>query len=74
VNPHVELDVVDPIVRRGWRFRGTGTVYREGPQLEQGLAIAEALFSPAYDSGLTEQDLAPRWLGHFTELHAGLLP
>jgi uncharacterized protein len=97
VNPHVEINVVDPIVRKGWRFRGTGTVYRDGPRVEQGLGIlaaggsttpheriasivvvavteANPLFSPAYDSGLTEEDLAPRWLSHFTGLHAGLLP
>ena len=29
VNPHVEINVVDPIVCKGWRFRGTGTVYRD---------------------------------------------
>lgn len=96
-NPHVEINVVDPVVRRGWRFRGTGTVYRGGPCVERAHAIlaaagsttpreriasivvvavseAQPLFSPAYDAGLTEEDLAPRWLAHFMELHAALLP
>lgn len=29
-NPAVEINVVDPIARKGYRFKGTGTVIREG--------------------------------------------
>jgi len=41
-NPHVEINVVDPIVRKGWRFRGAGTVHRDGSEMERGLAILAA--------------------------------
>jgi hypothetical protein len=29
------VNVVDPIVRKGYRFRGTGTVLSEGPQFDE---------------------------------------
>jgi predicted pyridoxine 5'-phosphate oxidase superfamily flavin-nucleotide-binding protein len=38
-NPNVEVNVVDPIVRKGYRFRGTGAVYTEGDMFERGLAV-----------------------------------
>jgi hypothetical protein len=31
---------------------------------------AAPLYSPAYDTGTTEAELAERWLRHHTELHA----
>ncbi len=34
-NPAVEINVVDPLVRKGYRFKGTATVLTEGPQFEQ---------------------------------------
>src|SRR5438067_1256567 len=33
-NPAVEVNVVDPIVRKGYRFKGTGRVLTEGPEFE----------------------------------------
>ena len=36
-NPHVEVNVVDPIVRKGFRFKGTATVYTDGEMYERGL-------------------------------------
>lgn len=39
VNPWVEINVVDPIVRSGYRFRGRATVHTDGPGYEQGLAL-----------------------------------
>src|SRR5215212_3579528 len=30
-NPAVEINVVDPIVRKGYRFKGTGEVLTDGP-------------------------------------------
>lgn len=36
-NTVVEINVVDPIVRRGYRFKGTATVHRDGPVYESGL-------------------------------------
>jgi predicted pyridoxine 5'-phosphate oxidase superfamily flavin-nucleotide-binding protein len=38
-NPHVEVNVVDPIVRKGYRFKGTATAYTDGPMYEQGIAV-----------------------------------
>ena len=32
-NPNVEVNVVDPIVRKGYRFRGLATVHRDGEGL-----------------------------------------
>ena len=92
MNPNVEVNVVDPIVRKGYRFRGTATAYTSGEMFERGLAVlhergsttarerirsivvievtdAAPLFSPAYDTGATEESLAERWLRHHAELH-----
>jgi predicted pyridoxine 5'-phosphate oxidase superfamily flavin-nucleotide-binding protein len=33
-NPHVEVNVVDPFVRKGYRFKGTATVLTDGPQYD----------------------------------------
>ncbi|MEQ1785620.1 MAG: pyridoxamine 5'-phosphate oxidase family protein [Acidimicrobiales bacterium] len=33
----VEVNVVDPILRKGYRFKGPGAVHRSGPVFEQGL-------------------------------------
>jgi predicted pyridoxine 5'-phosphate oxidase superfamily flavin-nucleotide-binding protein len=38
-NPNVEINVVDPIIRKGYRFRGTATAHTDGPTYEQGLAV-----------------------------------
>jgi len=40
-NPAVEINVVDPMLRKGYRFKGTATVLTEGPQLEEMLAFFE---------------------------------
>jgi uncharacterized protein len=92
-NANVEVNVVDPIVRKGYRFKGTAVVYTDGPMYERGLAVlrergsttprerirsivvievtdAAPLYSPAYDTGATEAELAERWLRHHTALHA----
>jgi predicted pyridoxine 5'-phosphate oxidase superfamily flavin-nucleotide-binding protein len=36
-NPAVEINVVDPLVRRGYRFKGTARVFNQGPDYEAGL-------------------------------------
>jgi predicted pyridoxine 5'-phosphate oxidase superfamily flavin-nucleotide-binding protein len=36
-NPAVEINVVDPLARKGYRFRGTARVIGEGPDYEAGL-------------------------------------
>src|SRR5262249_28244624 len=38
-NPAIEINVVDPIVRKGYRFKGTATVYTEGAFFEQAVAF-----------------------------------
>jgi predicted pyridoxine 5'-phosphate oxidase superfamily flavin-nucleotide-binding protein len=37
VNPVVEINVVDPILRKGYRFKGHAVVHRVGPEFEAGL-------------------------------------
>jgi predicted pyridoxine 5'-phosphate oxidase superfamily flavin-nucleotide-binding protein len=36
-NPVVEINVVDPILRKGYRFKGPATVHRDGPVYESGV-------------------------------------
>lgn len=38
-NPAIETNVVDPILRRGYRFRGRATVHEMGEMYERGLAV-----------------------------------
>ena len=38
-HPVVEINVVDPVRRKGYRFKGTATIYEEGPIFERGLAF-----------------------------------
>src|SRR5271169_6676773 len=38
-NPAVEINVVDPLLRKGYRFKGTARVFGEGPDYEAGLAF-----------------------------------
>ena len=40
-NPAVEINVVDPVVRKGYRFKGTGRILTEGPLLDEILAFYE---------------------------------
>lgn len=91
-NPYVEVNVVDPILRKGYRFKGTAAVHTSGATFDRGLAMlrsrgstltaervrsivvievtaADALISPAYDTGATEEAVVDRWLRHYTDLH-----
>jgi uncharacterized protein len=36
-NPNVAINVVDPIVRKGYRFTGRATVHADGPMFERGM-------------------------------------
>jgi predicted pyridoxine 5'-phosphate oxidase superfamily flavin-nucleotide-binding protein len=38
-NPAIDVNVVDPILRRGYRFRGRGTIHEEGEVYERSLAL-----------------------------------
>ena len=44
-NPHVEVNVVDPIVRKGYRFKGTATVHTDGAGYERGMEVLRELGS-----------------------------
>ncbi len=41
-NPSIEVNVVDPIVRKGYRFKGTATVHEGGEVLERACALFAA--------------------------------
>src|SRR3954462_15057671 len=41
-NPSVEVNVVDQLVRKGYRFKGTGTVHTDGEVFERGVEFDEA--------------------------------
>jgi predicted pyridoxine 5'-phosphate oxidase superfamily flavin-nucleotide-binding protein len=41
-NPSIEINVVDQLVRKGYRFKGTATVYTNGEVFERGLQFYEA--------------------------------
>ncbi|MGH9234287.1 MAG: pyridoxamine 5'-phosphate oxidase family protein [Acidimicrobiales bacterium] len=38
-NPDVEINVVDPIVRKGYRFKGHATVHTGGVMFDRGLGV-----------------------------------
>jgi uncharacterized protein len=87
-NPAIEINVVDQVVRKGYRFKGTATVLTEGPQFDEAIARlrqggtrnpvrsivlvkverALPLLSPAYDLGLTEEEVRARWEGYWASL------
>lgn len=47
-NPAIEINVVDPMVRKGYRFKGTATVLEAGARHEEVLAFfaARGVFNP----------------------------
>ncbi len=48
-SPSIEINVVDPFARKGYRFKGTGEVHREGDVYEQGLALLRERDYAAYE-------------------------
>ncbi len=40
-NPSLEVNVVDPLIRRGYRFSGTALVHRDGATYERGVEFYE---------------------------------
>ncbi|MGW1256391.1 pyridoxamine 5'-phosphate oxidase family protein [Streptomyces sp. NPDC002513] len=82
-NPAVEINVVDPVIRKGYRFRGNAEVHTRGelfdrvvarfvkqrgtnPARVKSVVLVKVLdvgrlVSPAYESGVTEEDIAARW-------------
>ena len=41
-NPGIEINVVDQLIRKGYRFKGTGVPHDEGDVFEQGIRFYEA--------------------------------
>lgn len=94
-NPSIEINVVDPIVRKGYRFKGRAEVLTSGElheeildwfRRERGTAterahavvlvhveVAAQLVSPAYDTGVREDEIVRRWLDHHGRLAASRL-
>jgi predicted pyridoxine 5'-phosphate oxidase superfamily flavin-nucleotide-binding protein len=84
-NSSVEINVVDPFARKGYRFKGVGSVFDSGPLYEEVIARyrqqgviseirevvlvrvqrAQPVDSPAYDRGMTEDEIRARWEHHF---------
>lgn len=45
-NPSIEINVVDQLVRKGYRFKGTAVVDTDGDVFEQGIRFYEARGTP----------------------------
>lgn len=91
-NPVVEVNVVDPFLRKGYRFKGVASVLESGPAYARAIAFykergsrvnvirevvlvrvqsAQPIDSPAYDLGLTEDEVRGRWERYYQALRAG---
>ena len=91
-NPNVEVNVVDPFLRKGYRFKGVGSVLESGALYDKAIAFyrkrgsrvsairevvivrvhsAQPIDSPAYDLGLSEDEVRGRWERYFQSLRAG---
>lgn len=42
-NPSIEINVVDPLVRKGYRFKGTASVHTEGDVVDRALDLYVSL-------------------------------
>jgi predicted pyridoxine 5'-phosphate oxidase superfamily flavin-nucleotide-binding protein len=91
-NANVEVNVVDPFVRKGYRFKGVASVLESGALYDKVIAFykergsrvsairevvmvrvqaAQAIDSPVYDVGLTEDEVRGRWERYFQSLRVG---
>ncbi len=91
-NASVEVNVVDPFLRKGYRFKGVASVLESGALYDQAIAFykergsrvsairevvmvqvqsAQPIDSPAYDFGLTEDEVCARWERYYESLRAG---
>jgi predicted pyridoxine 5'-phosphate oxidase superfamily flavin-nucleotide-binding protein len=94
-NPSVEVNVVDPFARKGYRFKGVASILESGPRYEAAIAFyrqrgshvemireivmirvtnAQPVDSPAYDLGMTEDEVRDRWERHFDSLRSARRP
>ena len=91
-NPSVEVNVVDPLARKGYRFKGRGVVHRSDEvfqrvcQIYQDAGVTHEIravvlirvdralpvISPAYDRGLTEEQVKDRWRRYWRKLWDGV--
>ena len=97
-NASIEINVVDPFVRKGYRFKGVASVLDSGPLYDKVIALydkvitfykergvanpirevvmvrvqsAQPIDSPAYDLGLTEEEVRARWEHYWQSVRAG---
>lgn len=91
-NPAIEVNVVDPFTRKGYRFKGIASVLDSGATYDRAIEFyrkrgskvsafkevvlievqrAQFIDSPAYDFGMTEEEIRRRWERHYASLHAG---
>jgi predicted pyridoxine 5'-phosphate oxidase superfamily flavin-nucleotide-binding protein len=90
-NAAVEINVVDPMVRKGYRFKGTATILEAGARYEEVktffrergvlnpireavvIKVEQALTvtSPAYDLGLSEEEILARWERYYEAVKRG---
>ncbi len=91
LNPSVEVNVVDTVLRKGYRFKGVASVLESGAHYDEVIAFyeqrgvtstirevvlirvqaAQPIDSPAYDLGLTEDEVRARWERYWESLRAG---
>jgi len=92
-NPSIEVNVVDQLARKGYRFKGSAQVHTDGDTFERGIVFYESrgtvrarerirgivivtvdralpVTSPAYDIGLTEDELRASNLRRLNESSA----
>ncbi|HTT44779.1 MAG TPA: pyridoxamine 5'-phosphate oxidase family protein [Thermoplasmata archaeon] len=91
-DPRSEVCVVDPVSRKGWRFRGQAEVLHLGDRFREGVRFFEErqlpdaparirsivlvgvdalapLISPAYSTGLTEEEVRRRSWSRFQKVY-----
>ena len=68
-NPMREVNVVDPVVGKGSRFKGSATIVNPiGAVVLVRVERAWPLGSPAYDLGASEDDVRRRWRAYWASL------
>jgi len=90
-NANVEVNVIDPFLRKGYRFKGASSVLESGAFYDKAIAFykergvasvirevvmvrvqsAQPIDSPAYDLGLTEDEVRARWERYWHSVRAG---
>ena len=91
-NPAIEINVVDPFTRKGYRFKGVATILDSGAAYDRAVEFyrqrgsrvsafkeivlieiqgAQFIDSPAYDFGMSEEEIRERWMQHYESLRLG---